>query len=723
MIKIILTFFIISSIQLSASVWQRVDGPYELKSITSIFNFNNQIYVSSKEGVYEADGNNKWDITENEFFTNFGRVRTFYQHENVALIGGWSGNLLVTYNTGNTWEEIEKINNGMFGYEAVVIVDNTIFAQEGLSSGNSLYKLEKGSKDWEIVYFDSQKNDLIFANHIVSDGNYIFAGDEDVDGINNTGGGITVSSDKGKTWYKLDNFKRPVTNMVIHNDKLFVASSDNHIYHSSDRGISWEVDTTLIMPTDHFLSHNGNLFVAVNNSASSYKVEYGLMMSTDDGITWKTRSNGLYTINLEDIEVVDSKLFVLDNRYHVFESTDNGNYWTKSNLVDSNVYSSHFIVENDTLYVSAGIGIFYSTDKGSSWHNKSEELDKASLRLGEIYKNKNVIVGVDFFHLSMIISSDWGETWQFGGITYQQGWIGNILILEDKIVVTSTYEDFETRFTTDYGKTWEVFDDPVLKKEYSLGKLLRENEQNLTLFTSGGIMKSTNNGIDWEKLDEGSSEVSFYVDDNGIYYGLDSELYVNKSVDKGLSWESTGFKITDYKGGFLFDVIDDHLFISMINGIKVSSNFGKTFNEYLLDTNLLKEKSDIFGDIIKQGEYLLGSTHSGIWRTKLSDIGITPTSVETQRNYLYTLPPYPLPSQNEVKVQFYWDINLPMTTDDISIYDITGKKIDAFDKISLVKQANHYGNLIWDCSTAQPGIYLINIKQGTEEKAVKVVVE
>jgi hypothetical protein len=64
-----------------------------------------------------------------------------------------------------------------------------------------------------------------------------------------------------------------------------------------------------------------------------------------------------------------------------------------------------------------------------------------------------------------------------------------------------------------------------------------------------------------------------------------------------------------------------------------------------------------------------------------------------------------------------------MTTDDISIYDITGKKIVAVGKLSLVKQESHYGNIIWDCSSAQPGIYLINIKHGTEEKTVKVVVE
>ena len=32
-------------------------------------------------------------------------------------------------------------------------------------------------------------------------------------------------------------------------------------------------------------------------------------------------------------------------------------------------------------------------------------------------------------------------------------------------------------------------------------------------------------------------------------------------------------------------------------------------------------------------------------------------------------------------------------------------------------------SLTWNCSAVQPGIYLINIKHGSEEKAVKVVVK
>jgi hypothetical protein len=57
------------------------------------------------------------------------------------------------------------------------------------------------------------------------------------------------------------------------------------------------------------------------------------------------------------------------------------------------------------------------------------------------------------------------------------------------------------------------------------------------------------------------------------------------------------------------------------------------------------------------------------------------------------------------------------------VYDLSGREIETADKIRITKQANHYGRVTWDCSDEQAGIYIINIKHGTEEKAVKVVVE
>lgn len=714
---IIITLLIIGTIQLTASVWQRVEGPTERKYTSLIFNFNNQIFASAKNSMFVVDEEGNWSKAEQAIFDSTEGVRVFYQNNNVALISGLNGKLYVTYDYGKIWTEVENIKNAMFGYESVLIVDETIFAQEYFV-GTSLYKLERNSTTWEKVYFDNEKKDSIYAGKLVSDGNYIFAGDMDVNGMHKTGGGITVSSDKGNSWYKLDNFDRPVTNMVIHNEKLYVAASDNYIYRTSDKGNTWTVDTNLIMPTDHLLSFDGNLFAAVNNTASIYKADYGLLMSSDDGVTWQKRSEGLNHINYISLKATDSKLFVLTKYNTIFESTDNGIVWSQSRLYDKYVASQYLLFDNDTLYVSASFGLFFSTDNGISWKNKSTNLSSKFSRIRNLYKRGNVFVVDEQHGRTLYISTDGGEKWEYANITGEDQWIGTVFILEDKIVVTSNDEKTEMSYTTDYGVSWRVNDDPVFKKEYRFGELVRDDENNITVFTSGGILKSTNNGINWENVGETNPpNMGPMVVKDGIFYGLGSEYYIYTSIDKGFNWESTGYQM-DEMASFIFDIIEDDWVVSINLGIKVSSDFGKTFRKYLLDTTAFKSKTRSFTNISQQGDYLIATNNEGIWRAKLSDLGIVKSSVksEIERNYITLSSPYPQPARTGVSLDFD-NTKYNFIESNITLFDITGRKLEN-QIIDINKNSIH-----WDCSSAQPGIYLINIKQGTKEKVVKVVVE
>lgn len=208
-------------------------------------------------------------------------------------------------------------------------------------------------------------------------------------------------------------------------------------------------------------------------------------------------------------------------------------------------------------------------------------------------------------------------------------------------------------------------------------------------------------------------------------YAYDGKLILI-STDDGITWGTFAnqppLKIRNY----FFYIKNNIFFVAAYNYLYVSTDEGKNWQEYSLE----KYKQDgedyfIASDLEIVNDYLVLSSDYDVYRIKLTDLGIVPTNVEseTERNYLYTYPPYPLPAKSEVKVLFYWDINIPMTVDDISIYDLLGQKIEAKNNLKLIKQANHYGNVIWDCSTTPAGIYLINIKHGTESKSVKVVVE
>lgn len=273
-------------------------------------------------------------------------------------------------------------------------------------------------------------------------------------------------------------------------------------------------------------------------------------------------------------------------------------------------------------------------------------------------------------------------------------------------------------YTTDYGVSWRVNDDPVFKKEYRFGELVRDDENNITVFTSGGILKSTNNGINWENVGETNPpNMGPMVVKDGIFYGLGSEYYIYTSIDKGFNWESTGYQM-DEMASFIFDIIEDDWVVSINHGIKVSSDFGKTFRKYLLDTTAFKSKTRSFTNISQQGDYLIATNNEGIWRAKLSDLGIVKSSVksEIERNYITLSSPYPQPARTGVSLDFD-NTKYNFIESNITLFDITGRKLEN-QIIDINKNSIH-----WDCSSAQPGIYLINIKQGTKEKVVKVVVE
>jgi hypothetical protein len=104
--------------------------------------------------------------------------------------------------------------------------------------------------------------------------------------------------------------------------------------------------------------------------------------------------------------------------------------------------------------------------------------------------------------------------------------------------------------------------------------------------------------------------------------------------------------------------------------------------------------------------------------TLISSVDI---DIETQ-NYLYAYPPYPLPATNEVRSLIYWDTSTDIENDEMTVYNIYGKKVAGKEKIRIDKLTNYSGNLVWDCSEVPSGIYIIYITHGTESRAVKVIV-
>ncbi|MFA7326994.1 MAG: T9SS type A sorting domain-containing protein [Candidatus Kapaibacterium sp.] len=720
--KIILIItFLFLTLSLSADVWQRVNGAVEKEKIYSIFNLNGESYVSTKQNGNLILEDDNWVSLNSISINEFGLISSVTQKENLVLLCSKNG-IFLSQDYGENWRKIESLN-GYKELNSIICANGTFYAQVS-KVNSSLYRLNIEEGIWEKLYTNSDKSDSVYADLIVTDGNIIYAGDTNYNKEHGTHDGIKYSEDYGDTWKEIEFNEKGLISMVYHNGHFIVGASDNHVYRTTDRGGAWLVDTNNLFPVMKFHSFGDVLFGTFLTNSPDFKDTLGIYRSTDDGQTWIKSNNGILTPRV--IIYSDSKegVFTLADDGTLYLTRNKGESWEEVTPKTDKYIVPTVKLISDTLFSVAGNnGIIYSTDYGNNWYNYSPLLSTISSSTTSFYKKDGILIAPTPYGNSFYLSLDYGNNWRYEstGPFILEGWMSDFLIKDSIIIVSSVTEI--SRISKDLGKTWDNYTEPNLDTNIRLYKFLNNKEEYFAVSDSG-IYKNLFDSDDLKfiKSEIPINSLNLMFDEGKIYYfNLDKELFT--STNYGLEWES--INITYNVEGRLQRAFVENgiIYITSSLGLIISQNNGISWEEFFIEsdgTNLT------FLDLAVHNEYLIAGTRNGIYRAKLSDLGIeVKSSVESEieRNYLYTYPPYPNPAKSEVKVLFYWDINLPMTTDDISIYDITGKKIDATDKISIVKQENHYGNLIWDCSSAQPGIYLINIKHGTEEKAVKVVVE
>jgi hypothetical protein len=96
--------------------------------------------------------------------------------------------------------------------------------------------------------------------------------------------------------------------------------------------------------------------------------------------------------------------------------------------------------------------------------------------------------------------------------------------------------------------------------------------------------------------------------------------------------------------------------------------------------------------------------------------------INNNTNYFQSMPPFPIPAMNELKSLIYWDMSYNIDDSDIEVYDIYGNKVADNDKISINKLNSYSGYLNWDCSGIATGVYMIQIKHGTNNYIIRAMV-
>jgi photosystem II stability/assembly factor-like uncharacterized protein len=137
------------------------------------------------------------------------------------------------------------------------------------------------------------------------------------------------------------------------------AGTDEGLYSSTDEGETWKIRT------EHAFNGSAYSVVVQGNGKILIATNFGLYASTDGGDNWTP--SGLD--NAKVLFLANSKtdiIYAATDNDGIFSSTDNGNTWQSRGLVRNDMQT---IVVNDVgdVYVGVYGGVFRSANNGASW--------------------------------------------------------------------------------------------------------------------------------------------------------------------------------------------------------------------------------------------------------------------------------------------------------------------------------------------------------------------
>ncbi len=245
-----------------------------------------------------------------------------------------------------------------------------------------------------------------------------------------------------------------------------------------------------------------------------------------------TQTNGPYGGTLGALASSGSDVFEAVSGVGVFRSSDHGSTWKSINNGLTNLTIYTLVISDSNLYLGTDWGVFVSTDYGEHWNTShtgmTQNVTKSIIRLGP-YLFAGTIWGI-------FRSSDNGITWMesdTGMVTHA----GNKALQIEGFAASGTNlftaAGYGAYMSTDYGDHWSLASSFF---HFNFGYVASVGTDFYGL-ASDGLYRSTDNGRQWSLVDAGRTSVNSYaIVSSGSALLVGTTSGVARSTDGGASW-------------------------------------------------------------------------------------------------------------------------------------------------------------------------------------------
>lgn len=670
---------------LSYSQWQYYDSP-EVGETIDLFADGNRVYVLATGGLFFTD--NLDSLIEIPIPNGaFNPKKVFAGGDLIYLLvnkGHYATPILFrSDNMGQSWEDVTNLVNINSAFNMIFKGDTIMMPYLGWQScmvsengGNSFYEI---------------------AGHFSLDGFFV--------GSTVYSGGLTSSSDLGKTWTW--HYSPPIGNylprITLLQDKIFLMLQSylDSIYFisSPDLGQTWDtLGSPFYFNSDipHFAVMDSTIIVYDSGTENDFIITNNL------GTTWDTVEN--------------------ENGIYKLISTEQAIYGVNKNFLFTKVYNNEFTVLKKGFKAAS---ISQITQLGSSiWVGANEkyfEKSSASANWENIVCEYLASTGSE--NLLMVkneyprYSHDGGEEYKI--IPYQEfgPFYPEFRVVSAANSIMFLSDGYYNYYSSDLGVNWSHFfltggTDPQLKNmDFSGGKHLAA----VYPFGSFGYIYESDNGHQWTKVFKGF-ELNYYnhtstypsllhLHQDHLFVFVNSTLW-HLPPGHG-QWEKIPIPAnnpdTEYIKAITLESFGELLIAGVHGyGVYISEDVGKTWNK--ADEGL--ENLKILSSTIINDTIYLGM-EGGIWRRPLSEYG----STGSHTGSVTGLTIFPNPVSNELIIKsevglFEGDITIVIT-------DLIGNPV-------VSKKENKLSRTI-NVQDLPAGFYLISINNGTYvQKFVKL---